>query len=198
MKTKPRRNLFELSIGTADGEFLARYSERGLTALEFPGTSAPSTNSSVRTPPPEIADWHRITTKALVQALAGAPPEELPPLDLSAGTEFQRRVWNALRQIACGQTRSYAEIARTLRNPNATRAVGGACGANPVPVFVPCHRVLAAQARLGGFSGGLDWKRTLLAREGVSFVEPVPGRDGALRRPRRGACARPPLAQRAA
>jgi O-6-methylguanine DNA methyltransferase len=60
---------------------------------------------------------------------------------------------------------SYAEVAEAIGKPKAVRAVGGACGANPIPLFVPCHRVLAANHRLGGFSGGLEWKRTLLARE---------------------------------
>lgn len=70
-------------------------------------------------------------------------------------------------RIPPGETRSYGEIAAALGQPLASRAVGGACGANPIPVLVPCHRVLAANGRLGGFSGGLDWKRRLLAIEGV-------------------------------
>jgi O-6-methylguanine DNA methyltransferase len=98
----------------------------------------------------------------------------LPPLDVSSGTVFQQRVWSALRKIRCGQTRSYGDIARVIGKPKAVRAVGGACGANPIPVFVPCHRVLAANRKLGGFSGGLNWKRTLLAREGVA-VAPAQG-----------------------
>ena len=112
--------------------------------------------------------WHRLTTNALSDALAGHAPRVLPPLDLSSGTEFQRRVWNALRRIASGRTRSYAEVAVAIGNPRATRAVGGACGANPIPVLVPCHRVLAANRAIGGFSSGLGWKRKLLAREGIS------------------------------
>jgi len=74
-----------------------------------------------------------------------------------------------LRKIARGRTKSYGEIARAVGNPKAVRAVGGACGANPIPVLVPCHRVLAANNKLGGFSGGLNWKRELLAGEGVSL-----------------------------
>lgn len=70
-------------------------------------------------------------------------------------------------RIPPAQTRSYGEIARTIGKPKAVRAVGSACGANPIPVLVPCHRVLAANRKIGGFSGGLAWKRTLLAREGV-------------------------------
>jgi O-6-methylguanine DNA methyltransferase len=169
MKTKSRRLLIELLLPTADGDFVARYSDTGLAALEFPGTSTPRPDSTAATPPPEILRWHCVTSRAMDAALAGRTPEELPPLDLSTGTEFQRHVWQALRNIDCGQTRSYSEIAQTLGNPNATHAVGGACGANPIPVQVPCHRVLAAHARLGGFSGGLDWKRRLLEREGIRF-----------------------------
>jgi O-6-methylguanine DNA methyltransferase len=106
---------------------------------------------------------------ALKNALAGCAAKNLPPLDLSAGTEFQQKVWNALRKISAGKTKSYGEIAEAVGKPKAVRAVGGACGANPIPIFVPCHRVLAANNKLGGFSGGLSWKRTLLAREGASF-----------------------------
>ena len=66
-----------------------------------------------------------------------------------------------------GKTKSYGEIAQAIGKPKAVRAVGSACGANPIPVLVPCHRVLAANHKLGGFSGGLTRKRSLLAREGI-------------------------------
>lgn len=117
--------------------------------------------------PTEVRAWHRLTTQAVKAVLAGKDAGELPPLDLSTGTDFQRAVWTAMRKIRAGQTRSYGEIARDIGKPKAVRAVGGACGANPIPVLVPCHRVLAAGKKIGGFSGGLDWKRKLLAREGV-------------------------------
>jgi len=109
-----------------------------------------------------------MTETALKNILAGREPNHLPPLDL-AGTEFQKSVWNALRKISLGKTKSYGEIARAIGRPKAVRAVGGACGANSIPVLIPCHRVLAANKKLGGFSGGLDWKRSLLKREGVNF-----------------------------
>jgi methylated-DNA-[protein]-cysteine S-methyltransferase len=88
------------------------------------------------------------------------------PLD-PAGSDFQRRVWAAMEAIPFGATRSYGEIAAELGS--AARAVGGACGRNPIPVIIPCHRVLAAGRGLGGYSGagGLDTKRALLALEGV-------------------------------
>jgi AraC family transcriptional regulator of adaptative response/methylated-DNA-[protein]-cysteine methyltransferase len=86
------------------------------------------------------------------------------PLDL-VGTAFQQRVWRALRDIPRGQTATYAEIARRIDAPRAVRAVGTACGANPVAVAVPCHRVVRADGALGGYRWGLRRKQALLARE---------------------------------
>jgi methylated-DNA-[protein]-cysteine S-methyltransferase len=83
------------------------------------------------------------------------------------GTAFQREVWNALREIAYGRTMSYAELAERIGKPNATRAVGAANGRNPLPIVVPCHRVIGADGSLTGFGGGLPVKRFLLALEGA-------------------------------
>ena len=93
------------------------------------------------------------------------------PLDWAGGTPFQRAVWTAARDLPWGQTVSYGELARRIGTPGAARAVGAALGANPTAIVVPCHRVLAASAALGGFSSGLDWKRRLLTLEGVPFKE---------------------------
>jgi len=160
---------FELVIPTARGEFIARYSVHGLARLKFPQST---TSLRVRPAVPRdqlqhISTWHRLTSRALKLILAGREPLALPPLDVSAGTEFQRQVWAALQRIPLGRTASYGDLARDIGRPKAFRAVGGACGANPIPVLIPCHRALAANGRLGGFSGGLEWKRTLLAAEGV-------------------------------
>lgn len=84
-----------------------------------------------------------------------------------AGTEFQRQVWLALAQIPYGEVISYAELARAVGRPHAFRAVGQANGANPIPIIVPCHRVIAANGTIGGYGGGLRTKRELLALEGV-------------------------------
>jgi len=81
------------------------------------------------------------------------------------GTPFQNSVWSALRQIPCGETRSYGEIARAIGNPAAVRAVGLANGANPIGIVVPCHRVIGADGSLTGYGGGLERKRWLLAHE---------------------------------
>ncbi|MGE4488540.1 MAG: methylated-DNA--[protein]-cysteine S-methyltransferase [Kiritimatiellales bacterium] len=82
------------------------------------------------------------------------------------GTEFQQAVWKAMKKIPRGQTRTYGELAAAIGRPNAVRAVGSACGANPLPVFIPCHRVTAKNG-LGGFGSGLPWKTLLLQTEGV-------------------------------
>jgi len=82
------------------------------------------------------------------------------------GTAFQRAVWRAARAIPSGRTRTYAELAATVGRPGAARAVGQALGANPVPLLVPCHRVVAADGALGGFTGGIALKERLLALEG--------------------------------
>jgi O-6-methylguanine DNA methyltransferase len=80
---------------------------------------------------------------------------------------FRAKVWREIARIPRGQTRSYGAIAKALRRPGAARAVGQACGANPVPILVPCHRVVATNGAIGGFSGDLRWKRHLLDLEGV-------------------------------
>jgi methylated-DNA-[protein]-cysteine S-methyltransferase len=90
------------------------------------------------------------------------------------GTEFQRRVWRALTEIPYGQTLSYGELARRIGKPSASRAVGLANGANPLPIIVPCHRVIGSDGTLTGFGGGLPIKRKLLALEGPAADESGP------------------------
>jgi len=165
------RGQWTLIAATRDGHFIARYSSRGLCALNFPVNEGqpgrvPSGSSEA---PPQVLRWHQTTAAAIESILQGKPPRSLPPLDLSGGTQFQQSVWKLLCDIGPGVTRSYGEIAELLRRPKAARAVGQACGANPIPLLVPCHRVLAANRRIGGFSGGLSWKERLLSREGIVF-----------------------------
>ncbi|HEX9985698.1 MAG TPA: methylated-DNA--[protein]-cysteine S-methyltransferase [Thermoanaerobaculia bacterium] len=81
------------------------------------------------------------------------------------GTEFQLAVWNALTKIPYGETRSYSDVARTIRRPDAVRAVGAANGANPLPIVIPCHRVIGANGALTGFGGGIETKKFLLELE---------------------------------
>jgi O-6-methylguanine DNA methyltransferase len=166
MKSSAQPESLCLPVVTPDGTFLAHYSANGLAELDFPerGRIAEPNRSSV---PDRVQQWHRLTERALTAILSGKAPEELPPFDVSSGSDFQRRVWRALCEIPFGQTRSYMEVAKAMGDTGAVRAVGGACGANRIPVLIPCHRVLAAGNKIGGFSAGLDWKRRLLEREGV-------------------------------
>jgi O-6-methylguanine DNA methyltransferase len=149
------------SISTREGEFAAAFTEKGLASLSFPsGKSKPAGGGEI----PE--EWKRQTERALEVVLDGRQPSELPPLDLSSGSAFQQKVWNALLAIPAGKTKSYSEVAASVGLPQAARAVGVACGHNPIPVLIPCHRVVAAHG-LGGFSAPMKWKRLLLEREGV-------------------------------
>ena len=164
------KNIFyKLPISTRDGKFIAHYSEKGLAEIDWPkvGRASPRAVKSNGVPA-KIKSWHHATETALKKILAGKKAK-LPPLDWTGKTDFQKSVWRQMLKISTGKTKSYGEIASAIGNPKAVRAVGGACGANPVPVLVPCHRVLAANKKLGGFSGGLDWKRSLLKREGIKL-----------------------------
>ena len=106
--------------------------------------------------------------KALKMYFSGKRVDFDFPLDLSGYSDFQRRVWEVARTIPYGEVRSYQWVGKKLGNPRGGRAVGGALGRNPVPVIVPCHRVIRADGQLGGFSGsgGTKLKRKMLALEG--------------------------------
>jgi O-6-methylguanine DNA methyltransferase len=186
------------SIETDDGVFTAHFSTKGLASLRFPSHPAASSQSPFASPlrrgrgikgeggappsPPleeragerrDLSKWIELTSKAVRAVLAGNSAEELPPFDLSEGTDFQLRVWQAMSGIPIGRTLSYGELAEQIGAPKAVRAVGRACGANPIPLLIPCHRVLAANGRLGGFSGGLSWKMLLLKREMIACLLPA-------------------------
>ncbi len=98
------------------------------------------------------------------ELLEGGNPER-PLVGKLRGTIFQQNVWNAMLTIPHGETRSYKELAEMLGNNSACRAVANACGRNPVPLFIPCHRVICSDGNPGGFSCGIAWKRLLLAIE---------------------------------
>jgi methylated-DNA-[protein]-cysteine S-methyltransferase len=118
-------------------------------------------------------DWGAVTPVAnpfgLTDRLRAYFAGELAAIDelpvAPEGTEFQRTVWLALRDIPCGETRSYGDIATKIGRPNAVRAVGLANGANPIAIVLPCHRVIGSNGSLTGYGGGLPRKRWLLAHE---------------------------------
>jgi methylated-DNA-[protein]-cysteine S-methyltransferase len=134
---------------------------RRLRALRFPG--APPLDPSDRAP--GVFDF---ATAQLDEYFAGE--RRTFDLDLElAGTSFQRRVWEALRQIPYGTIVSYSELAATIDRPDRVRAVGGAVGRTPIPIIVPCHRVLGADGSLTGYGGGLHRKGALLDLEGARW-----------------------------
>lgn len=143
-----RRGLVRLSLPRESGKGFAGYLKRTL-------------------PDAEAADWLPTIDKVraeLGEYFEGKRTEFTVPLDLR-GTPFQLRVWKQLLRIPFGETRSYAQVARAAGRPTAVRAVGTANGANPVPLIVPCHRVIRSDGGLGGYGGGLETKRRLLALE---------------------------------
>lgn len=112
----------------------------------------------------------------LIGYLAGMRRSFDLPLDLSRGTSFQQKVWRTLRGISYGRLRSYQWVALRVGGRQYARAVGNAVGANPMPIVIPCHRIVAQDTSLGGFSGGLPTKRKLLTLEGT-LAELRPGRS---------------------
>jgi methylated-DNA-[protein]-cysteine S-methyltransferase len=143
------------------GPVLLAASERGLARVGLPRADAAELPE-----PGWVEDGPRVAEarRQLQAYFAGSPADfclELAP----AGTEFQRRVWQAVRDIPFGRTASYAELARRIGRPTARRAVGAANGQNPLPIVVPCHRVIGGDGALRGHAFGLDRKRALLAHE---------------------------------
>jgi methylated-DNA-[protein]-cysteine S-methyltransferase len=142
----------------------------GLLTLAGSGSVLTNLRMVDQTYEPDRADWSpdpRAFDDAVEQLIAYFAGE-LTDFDIELelrGTEFQRRVWNALRTIPYGETRSYGEIAEQIGAPGSARAVGWANGHNPIAIVVPCHRVIGANGSLTGFGGGLDRKRTLLELE---------------------------------
>ena len=115
--------------------FCCTFNEKGLCRLEFPKKAIKSKTIIKLTG--HKKRWYSNTTTAIKEILLGKAPNPLPPLDLSTGTEFQRNVWQQLLKIPLGQTKSYGKLADELNKPRAFRAVGNACGANPIPIIIP-------------------------------------------------------------
>lgn len=132
---------------------------------------------------PEVVLERATNPHGLSEALRAYFDGDLAAIDelkvARLGTDFQSRVWGVLRTIPCGQTLSYAEVARRIGQPSAVRAVGLANGSNPVGIVVPCHRVIGANGTLTGYGGGIERKRWLLAHEGAT---PARELDEVLRR----------------
>jgi methylated-DNA-[protein]-cysteine S-methyltransferase len=156
------------TLDTPIGELLIETNETAITQILLPGKGqeieevAQQQKSQERKKPLVMKD----AVGQLKEYFAGKRTEFDLPLEL-AGTDFQREVWLALGEIPYGKTISYAELASMVGRPAAFRAVGQANGSNPIPIVLPCHRVIASGGKLGGYGGGLDMKRQLLSLEGL-------------------------------
>lgn len=153
-----------ISVPTPIGTFGLAASAGELTALHFGGIG--------RHP---VADHPESVLVAAAKQLEAYFRGELTdfamPLAVPAGSDFERAVWKAIAAIPYAEMATYGDIAKQIGEPNAARAVGTACNRNPVPVIVPCHRVVGAGGKLVGFGGGLDRKRFLLQLEARVRVE---------------------------
>ena len=156
--------VFHTTIDSPVGPLLLAAGDDGLRAVEFHAS---------RHPVPREADWqagdHPLLQRARAQLdeyFAGKRRTFDLPL-APRGTEFQRETWQALASIPYGSTISYAELAQRVKRPKAMRAVGAANGRNPLPIVLPCHRVIGADGSLTGFGGGLPTKQFLLELEGA-------------------------------
>ena len=158
---KGTQTIQSYSLATPAGRVRIELSERGLCSLTLPRGRARRPSKG-----PAVLDaLLRRLQRELRDYFEGKAVEFRYPLDLTGTTPFQRAVWRALRRIPYGQTRSYAQVARATGRPQAYRAVGTACGNNPLPLLIPCHRVVASNGKMGGFSSGLRWKKRLLSLE---------------------------------
>lgn len=161
------RLIAQARLETPLGPMTAAATDAGLAGLWFdgqahhPGVLDAPTNPDQR--------WLRAAARALDAYFAH---RRMPALPFDAeGTPFQQAVWQALRKIPRGQTRSYSQIAAAVGRPDAVRAVGAAIGRNPISILVPCHRAIGADGSLTGYAGGLERKRALLRLEGVAVAE---------------------------
>lgn len=176
------------------GWILLASTEKGICLLRFLGQKKPSPGEMKRSFRQEYEGgetWARKVSphlerakSALLEYLERGEPWHSVPLDFSRGTPFQVSVWNALCKIPHGETRTYGQVALAVGKPGAARAVGRACGGNPIAVLVPCHRVVALGGKPGGYSGGIPVKKALLQLEkdrnlqNIRLTMPAPGAPG--------------------
>ncbi|HEY4344812.1 MAG TPA: methylated-DNA--[protein]-cysteine S-methyltransferase [Parvibaculum sp.] len=159
------------SIASPIGDLRIVASEEGLAAVVFPIETRRSYGDARGG---DAARMHLDRTIAALADYFAGKRKDFRDLTLApAGTAFQLSVWTELLKIPFGVTKTYADIARQIDNPKGVRAVGLANGRNPIPVIVPCHRVIGTNGSLTGFGGGLPTKKWLLAHEGVTTREMI-------------------------
>ena len=195
--------MYSFALQTPIGLLFVSVTERGLRRLHTlagqPTIDAPAL-SEVPGPRPRATAAEEAIAGAVEQQIAqyfeGSRRDFDLPLDLDRGSAFQRRVWEVIARIPYGEVASYAEVAEAAGAPGAFRAAGTACGANPVAIVTPCHRVIASGNKLGGYGLGIENKVWLLRHEGIGATAARPdarvllplsaGGEGAGRRGRVG------------
>lgn len=152
-----------ITLKTPLGTLLIRSSTAGITEIKYLSeeqntSTSPSGNTPLKTAVKQLTEYFKGNRKIFSI-----------PLDLQ-GSSFQLSVWTELQNIPWGTTLTYAELAKKLDNPKAIRAVGTANGQNPIPIIIPCHRVIGSKGKLTGYSGGIDKKRWLLKHENALLL----------------------------
>jgi O-6-methylguanine DNA methyltransferase len=156
----------ELKIDSPLGPLRLSASDAGLCAIRFSGGPGPHAAPDARVVPSAARQKLLAKARRALERYFSGKPEDFTDVPLDpAGTAFQRQVWETLRGIPRGQTRSYGEIAAAIGRPGAGRAVGSANRVNPIPIVVPCHRVIGSDGALRGYAGRLDRKEWLLRHE---------------------------------
>lgn len=160
-------------FNTKGGWIAVLGSIRGLISITLPRSSAQAALESLsKTIEQAVQSPERFKdlTERLRKYFSGYKASFPDKLDLSSATPFQRSLWQAVRQIPYGETRSYGWLVERIGRPGAARAVGQALSRNPLPVIIPCHRVVSSDNSLGGFSDGLEMKRRLLRLEAAAIL----------------------------
>ncbi len=167
-----KSSIYYISMVTPLGILYLAGGKTGLCRIDFTVKSEKSFIESIHadynTIPIKSSQPFKKIIKQLQEYFSGKRKKFNIPLDLSSGTLFQQKVWKTLLEIPYGKTESYKWVARQIRKPKATRAVGNANGKNPIPIIIPCHRVVSSDGGLGGYSAGLHNKRKLLKLEGLN------------------------------
>ncbi len=169
MKVESKYKIFKTASGWAG----VAGTKHGICRIVFPQRTKLRAYGELDTGVPDPSECHdspvlREAGQLLRRYFAGKAVSFDLPLDVRYYTKFQQAVWRAAAEIPYGETRSYLWVAERIGSPRAVRAVGQALGANPVPIIIPCHRVVSSSEGLGGFSGGLALKKKLLCLEAES------------------------------
>ena len=165
--------LYYTTFKSPIGEILATRTDRGLNFIAFPKNRWQRFLAALKKDENIILieDKKRFSNlrNSFKAYFSGRKAQFKEKFDLKGGTDFQKKVWGAMQKIPFGQIRSYGWLAKQVGGKNKARAVGAACGSNPIPILIPCHRVVREDGGLGGYGGGLGIKKKLLKIEGANI-----------------------------